>query len=137
MPRKKSTAPDAAHDQNNASTANAVAQRPDWIDGPPVTPEGKLVVEATPEAKNWGNPYKAIVTMPTFELGEDRRFKQRVFTFKEKPSDDILASLKENGFTYRANEKAWTIQANPEARRLSDELAQEFASGIAYQTMSR
>jgi hypothetical protein len=47
--------------------------------------------------------------------------------FKEKPSEQVLAALKEHGFTYRANEKAWTIQADPQTRRLTDELAREFA----------
>jgi hypothetical protein len=60
-------------------------------------------------------------------LGENRRFKQRVFTFAEKPADEVLARLKDEGFTYRANEKAWTTQANPDTRKLSDELAREFA----------
>jgi len=79
------------------------------------------------QSKNWGDPYKAIVKTPAFEMGENRRFKQRVFMFKDKPGEEVLAALKENGFTYRANEKAWTIQANAETRRLSDELAREFA----------
>jgi hypothetical protein len=47
--------------------------------------------------------------------------------FKEKPSDEVLATLKDNGFTYRANEKAWTIQATPDTRKLSEELAEQFA----------
>jgi hypothetical protein len=144
MPRKKNTAREAAHVETNA-TAAAVAEpekadtaliaRPAYIDGPPVTEDGKVITSADPEAKNWGDPYKAIVSTPTFEMGENRRFKQRVFTFKEKPSDDVLAAFKDNGFTYRANEKAWTIQANPDTRRLSDELAEQFAG--QFQSMRR
>jgi hypothetical protein len=144
MPRKMNAAQDAAHDQTSSSAA-AVAQpqkadegpiaRPAYIDGPPVTEDGKIITSTDPEAKNWGDPYKAIVSTPTFEMGENRRFKQRVFTFKEKPSDDVLAALKDNGFTYRANEKAWTIQANPDTRRLSDELAEQFAG--QFQSMRR
>ena len=56
-------------------------------------------------------------------MGENRCFKQRVFKFSEKPADDVIASLKDAGFTYRAVEKAWTITANPDTRKLSDELA--------------
>jgi hypothetical protein len=144
MPRTKNAAQEAAHDQTSA-TAAAVAEpekasttpiaRPAYIDGPPVTEDGKIITSADPEAKNWGDPYKAIVSTPTFEMGENRRFKQRVFTFKEKPSEDVLAALKDNGFTYRANEKAWTIQANPDTRRHSEELAEQFAG--QFQSMRR
>jgi hypothetical protein len=144
MPRKKNAAQEAAPIETS-STAAAVAEpekadtapiaRPAYIDGPPVTEDGKIITSADPEAKNWGDPYKAIVSTGTFEMGENRRFKQRVFTFKEKPADDVLAALKENGFTYRAGEKAWTIPANPDTRRLSEELAEQFAGSL--QSVSR
>ena len=146
MPRKQkqsggnaATAEAGVQSVTAGSTANAC---PAYIDGPPVTPEGQIIqadegaqVSAQendgPEGqgKNWGPPYKAIFTSASkgFEMGENRRFKQRVFMFKEKPSEDVLSTLKENGFTYRANEKAWTIQANPETRKLSEELAEQFA----------
>jgi hypothetical protein len=144
MPRKKNAAQEAAQIETS-STATAVAEpkkagttpitRPAYIDGPPVTEDGKVITSANPDAKNWGDPYKAIVSTPTFEMGENRRFKQRVFTFKEKPSDDVLAAIKDSGFTYRANEKAWTIQATPDTRRLSEELAEQFAG--QFQSMRR
>jgi hypothetical protein len=60
-------------------------------------------------------------------MGEDRRFKQRLFKFIDKPQEHVLAALKEHGFTYRASEKAWTINATAENRVLTDRLAQEFA----------
>jgi hypothetical protein len=147
MPRKKKAAPEAA--QTSTATAAAVKEPmtgPAWIDGPPVDEQGQVIKgnfekpddqmqlnpeSERPEGRNWGDPYKALVTTPTFEMGENRRFRQRVFKFKEKPSDEILAALKENGFTYRANEKAWTVQATPDTRRLSDELAQEFGGQVA------
>jgi hypothetical protein len=121
------------------STANA---RPAYIDGAPVTPEGQIIqadngaqVSAQendgPEGqgRNWGPPYKAIFssTAKGFEMGENRRFKQRVFKFMEKPDSETLAMLKDNGFTYRPEEKAWTIPANAATRELSDQLAREFA----------
>jgi hypothetical protein len=79
--------------------------------------------------KNWGPPYKAIFVSQEkgFEMGENRQFKQRVFIFKEKPEPEVLAALKDNGFTYRPAEKAWTIQANAATRELADRLAQQFA----------
>jgi hypothetical protein len=142
MPRKKKPVPEAATTENSAATAAAElpaaasteappTERPAWVDGPPVHVDGDPSVPANPQAKNWGNPYKAIVTTVSFEMGENRRFKQRVFTFKEKPADEVLAALKDAGFTYRANEKAWTIPANADTRQLSDELAQQFVGPSA------
>ncbi len=82
-----------------------------------------------PGQKQWSNPYSSIFTCVVrgFELGEDRRYKQRVFKFTEKPSQDIIDTLKENGFKYRPQEKTWTISANPDTRLLTDQLARQFA----------
>ena len=140
MPRKKHAATDtpteSANDVSAVATAEAPAAEqtftpqeatpPAYIDGPPVDEKGAVIGPNNPEAKNWGPPYKSIVSTPIFEMGENRRFKQRLFTFKEKPAEEVLAVLKEHGFTYRANEKAWTIPANAETRKLTDELAKEF-----------
>jgi hypothetical protein len=107
------------------------AKRPDYIDGPPVSESGNVVKSAeSPERQtNWGDPYKRIFSSNEkgFEMGENRRFKQRVFLFNERPEQSILDTLKDCGFTYRPAEKAWTIPANPDTRRLSEELAHEFA----------
>ncbi len=144
MPRKKRQSNAAAiveaAQADTGASATAIAEpeskestapmtRPEYIDGPPVSENGDIIAPRNPEAKNWGDPYKAIFTSTQkgFEMGENRRFKQRVFKFKEKPDEQVIAALKENGFTYRASEKAWTIQANPDTRRLSEELAHEFA----------
>jgi hypothetical protein len=133
-------------------------QRPAWVDGPPVTSEGRSIrekfqkprgfmgpaneteqVNQAPQeesqnndqqrGKNWGDPYKSIFSCPEmgFELGENRRFRQRVFKFEDKPSSAILDSLKEHGFIYRAGEKTWTITANADTRKLTDEMAREWA----------
>ena len=145
MPRKHkqsggnaTTAEAEVQSVNAGSTTNA---RPAYIDGAPVTPEGQIIradegaqIQAQendgPEGqgKNWGPPYKAILSSSAkgFEMGENRRFKQRVFIFKDKPAPDVLAALKDNGFTYRPAEKAWTIPANAATRELSDQLARQF-----------
>ena len=132
------------------------ARIPAWIDGAPVDPSGKIIRKGSPTAqmdldaqhdqsdgeqagspqqsgprgRNWSDPYKTIFTCPEmgFELGENRQFKQRVFRFSEKPSTAVLDRLKEEGFIYRGGmEKAWTIPATPETRRLTDEMAREWA----------
>jgi hypothetical protein len=132
MPRKKSKSAEVIqHEPVGGATAVAepephAASRPAYIDGPPVHIDGSIIRDAEDRPKNWGDPYKSIVTTQAFEMGENRRFKQRVFKFKEKPADDVIATLKDNGFTYRAAEKAWTITANPDTRKLSDELAAQF-----------
>jgi hypothetical protein len=132
MPRKKAKSAEViAHEPVQSATAVAeaepqVASRPAYIDGPPVNTDGSIVRDGDERGKNWGDPYKSIVNTQAFEMGENRRFKQRVFKFKEKPADEVIAALKDNGFTYRAAEKAWTITANPDTRKLSDELAAQF-----------
>jgi hypothetical protein len=143
MPRKKKAENGGAvavAESEPTSTKQAPVQRPAYIDGAPVDADGRII-KASPSkpdsqmelpaegehGKNWGPPYKAIYTGKDFEMGENRRFKQRVFTFREKPAEDVIAALKDAGFTYRANEKAWTIQADAASRILSDDLAQQFA----------
>ena len=119
MPRKKQPAAEAAaHPNDSATTAVAEPILNTETRGP-----------NNPDAKNWGDPYKVIFssTVNNFEMGENRRYKQRVFKFTEKPSEDVLAALKDNGFVYRGAEKAWTIPANADTRKLSEELAQKFA----------
>jgi hypothetical protein len=89
--------------------------------------------------KNWGPPYKAIYTNAAkgFELGENRRFKQRVFTFRDKPDADTIEALKIAGFRYRAEEKAWTVQSTPITREISDQLARQFAGETASRDADR
>jgi hypothetical protein len=142
MPREESTAPDAA-ETKTSEAATAVAElpkptapsmtRPAYIDGPRVRPNGEIIKAKRP--KNWSEPYQAIVTGSGFEMGEDREFNERVFKFRDKPSDTVLAALKQNGFTYRPKERVWTIQANPDSRKLSDELARQFAGPAAGQRL--
>lgn len=153
MPRKKRAAAEAATDQtgtdmnadmttdavaNTGTDASAIVAEPLNAESP-ATAAGDAPADgpANPEGKNWSDPYKAVFTSreKRFELGENRRFKQRLFTFADKPGDDVLAALKDAGFTYRAAEKAWTIQASPETRQLSDDLARQFAGPV--QGMSR
>ena len=114
---------------NRATAARPSVQRPEWIDGPPAKSAGVDTpgTEQDEPPRNWGDPYKTIFSGKGFELGEHRRFKQRVFRFDEKPDAELLAKLKDAGFTYRAAEKAWTIPANPDTRRLTDEMAREMA----------
>jgi hypothetical protein len=122
MARKKQETNEATDGEAETATAVALPEAP--------TEEEGLI---RPEARQWANPYKAVFVSKDkgFEMGENRRFNQRVFLFKEKPSEEILAALKDAGFTYRAGEKSWTIQANPQTRKLSDELARQFAGHSA------
>lgn len=140
MPHKKTKPPaEPVMEQTQTSTAIAelpsasddkpTIERPAWVDGPvPEVPEpAAMPTDGT--GRNYGPPYKALFTSPDkgFELGENRRFRQRVFTFKERPSPDVIDRLKQHGFTYRAAEKAWTVEATAESRVLTDRLARELA----------
>ncbi|HEX4053837.1 MAG TPA: hypothetical protein VHX86_06200 [Tepidisphaeraceae bacterium] len=122
MTRKKDITDTSAANETTSS-ATAVAELAPASEGETNDQEGQA------SGKTWGPAYKAIFSCPAmgFEMGEDRRFKQRLFKFVEKPQEHVLAALKEHGFTYRASEKAWTINATAENRVLSDRLAQEFA----------
>lgn len=83
--------------------------------------------------KNYGPPYRAVLVTPSFEMGENRRYKQRVFMFKEKPDEQTRALLKESGFTFRPAEKAWTIPATAESRVMSDRLARVMAGQTGHE----
>jgi hypothetical protein len=122
MTRKKQiTDNDSADEASQSMTAVA--------EGGPTSGAEDQSQNAEMPPKNWGPAYRPIFSCPTkgFEMGEDRRFKQRLFKFVEKPDSHILATLKEHGFIYRAAEKAWTVPATAENRLITDRLAQEFA----------
>jgi hypothetical protein len=159
MPRKKKAAEQAESAPVETAATTAVAEpeptradvqadirtdkpveRPAWIDGPPTPVNGRAITTEQPaHGKHWGPPYKSIFTCPEmgFELGEDRRYRQRVFKFTEKPGPEILAALKEHGFTYRSAEKSWTVTANPDTRKLTDELARQWAGPNYIQGIER
>lgn len=118
MPRKKKTE----------------SQQPQAIQTPPSTPanapanaDADQTAESTDQGQQHANPYRATFTCSAkgFELGENRRFKQLVFTFKENPGPEVTRKLKDAGFVYRGAEKAWTISASAAARELAVDLARE------------
>src|ERR1039458_8863284 len=76
MPRKKDIT-DAAAENQTTGAATAVAEPAPATESQAGTEDGQ-----TP-GKNWGPAYKAIFscTSKGFEMGEDRRFKQRLFKF--------------------------------------------------------
>jgi hypothetical protein len=123
MPRKKHAVAEAEASANVEKAEPIAAPAPAPIAEPGAEPDAEA------HGKNWGPPYKAIFTSSAkgFEMGENRRFKQRVFKFIEKPDSEVIAILKDNGFTYRPEEKAWTIHADNASRLLSDQLAARFA----------
>ncbi len=161
MPRKKkpaaaaaATATDVADAQTTTLMTETVPAepeqvepppigRPAWIDGPPTTEAGRSpLVDHADRAeppRTWGDPYKPIFSCPEqgFELGEHRRFNQRVFRFADRPSDEVIAELKDLGFTYRAAEKAWTVPANPASRKMTDEMARRWAGPNYVQGLER
>ena len=139
MPRKKRTDAAEAVPTPEANAATAMIEAPTPATSAPAaeTNDPSPTPPTDGTGKNYGPPYKAIFSSQDkgFELGENRRFKQRVFTFKDRPTDDVIAALKDAGFTYRAAEKAWTTPATAESRVLTDRLARQFAGPDA--SMSR
>ena len=108
--------------------ALAPIQCPAWIDGPPVPLIGEKSTPAELQ-KRWNNPYVVLFANKAkgFEMGENRQSKQLVFKFRERPEQSVIDTLRANGFTYWPAEKSWTIQSTPDTRRLSGQLAQQFA----------
>lgn len=145
MPRRKKTDTHAQIESSQATSATATLPE----SPPPTTVEAAAAdSHAEPRAeagapvegerpKNWGDPYKATFTCPAkrFELGENRRFKQMVFRFAENPGPEVTQKLKDAGFKYRGNEKAWTAQVTPAVRELATKLAHELGGEAA--AMSR
>lgn len=138
MPRRKKNEPATEtvvkHDPLVAATATLDAQPEPFGADLTRSPETDGEPSAGGDApKHWGHPYKATFTCPAkrFELGENRRFKQMVFTFAENPGAEVTQKLKDAGFKYRANEKAWTVQVTPSLRELATKLAHELGGTAA------
>ena len=143
MARKKTqsvASPASVETQNQGAAAQVAVESEDrQSDAAPADPAMDQDGPREEPPKHWGPPYKAIFTCPEkgFELGENRRFKQRVFLFAEKPDTEIMAALKENGFTYRGEEKSWTVPATALTRKLTDDLARTWAGPNYVQSMER
>lgn len=84
---------------------------------------------APAEGRTWANPFQSLFVSSdnSIEMGINHRYKQFVFLFKDKPSENIRAALKEHGFVYRPAEKAWTLQESAEARVLCQHLSKVFS----------
>jgi len=134
MPRKKNK-PESVSQEIDTTASTAISIEPVNVTATD-SYKAQMIDE---QPKNWGPPYKAIYTNAAkgFELGENRRFKQRVFTFNDKPDAEVNESLKTAGFKYRAEEKAWTVPATAVTRELSDDLAKQFAGAEQVESRSR
>ncbi len=130
-PKKPSkTVPGEAGDlqsKENGNSAEGVTDRPS--EAKPIAPQPQAPSES--KQQKLVSPYRVVFKSAAlgFELGEDSQYRQRVFRFHEKPGDEVIAALKENGFKYRPQEKAWTVQASFASRAVSDNLARQFAEG--------
>ncbi len=110
-----------------ADSAEGVTNRP--AESKPIAQEPQAPAES--KQQKLVSPYRVVFKSAAlgFELGEDSQYRQRVFRFHEKPGNEVIAALKENGFKYRPQEKAWTLQASFASRAVSDNLARQFAEG--------
>jgi hypothetical protein len=95
MPRKKRPTAETTRTETGTATADAESntQNPG---------------ESWPENQEPANPDDAIVVSKEkrFAMGENRLFKPRVLIFREKPDEQTLAALKEDGFTCYGNEES-------------------------------
>ena len=115
-----------------ATEPSDAAEPAEYPDEEPVTPEGagpdqpQPAAEGQPE-RQWAPPYRAAFTsaLGGLEVGEDRRFKQVVVSFADRPSSEVTDRLKEAGFKFRPAERSWTAPASAVAREFAHSLAQE------------
>ena len=144
MARKKRGEPAASAEQpGNGPTILAqslptlpapVEERPDAREPgddrdeePPATGEEVGTPADGDQPRQWANPYRAVFTSTVggLEVGEDRRFKQVVVGFADRPGQDVTDRLKAAGFRYRAAERSWTAPASAAAREFALTLGQE------------
>jgi hypothetical protein len=118
-----------SHPVTDVAKAAPVAESPTAADTYKPAPSKTSEPKAAADDKGWSKPYVALLVCREqgFEMGENRRFKQRVFLFKDKPTEEIRNTLKEHGFVYRPLEKAWTVAATHANRIVSDRIAKELA----------
>jgi hypothetical protein len=85
-----------------------------------------------PTAENkWAEPYRPVARNEEagFEMGENKLTQQILFYFSADPGEAKKSRLKHYGYFYRAEQKAWTVNATPMTREIARRLADEFAAG--------
>lgn len=65
-------------------------------------------------------------------LAESRRFRRAELAFDEKPSDTVIAKLKENGYRWSPQDKLWTHPIHRE-----DAMATRIEAERLYQDISK
>ena len=94
-------APEPNQGKGSNQSAEPPIERPAYIDGPSADlPESNQSKPA--QDRSWASDYKTRFTCVAFEMGENFKFKQRVFRFNEKPEAKVLDALKDNGFCVQA-----------------------------------
>ena len=68
-------------------------------------PHGVMTVALTDESDG-----------PKARLFRSNRWQQMAVTFDEKPAPEIIEQLRDAGFRWRGEEKAWTVQLDKERR---------------------
>lgn len=114
-------------DQLREKLGGEVIEGPDQ---PPQAPEQERTA-------NLPDPYNletADVGGSRMHLARSHRFQQMQIRFEEKPSEEVTALLKDEGWRWRGQETGWTKQLDREARWRSqadaERLFREIASNI-------
>ena len=95
----------------------------------PITSAKPPAPVATAE-KKWPDTYRPSVinTDAGFEFGENKFANRLVFTFFEKPSEEIRAKLRHYGYLFDDKQIAWSVNATAQTRVIAERLIEEFAS---------
>lgn len=66
-----------------------------------------------------------------FTLAEDRRFRQIQIAFAERPNDEVIDLLQDDGFRWRPEDRVWTKQIDREAPAQSRIDAERMANDLS------
>jgi hypothetical protein len=97
----------------------------------PAAPAVSEVQTAAPAEKKWAEPYRPVVVNAEagFEFGENKLANRLVFSFAEKPSEEVRARLRHFGYFFDEKQKAWTANATAQTREIARRLVEEFSAG--------
>ena len=67
---------------------------------------------------------------PTMHLARNHRYQRMEMRFDENPGEEVRAALKDQGWSWKGQEKAWTLPLDREARYVEHMAAEKLFRDI-------